>query len=382
MAQKITKNSHIPELDGVRGLAIAMVLFHHYLVGQLQVSPGTWEAKFMALFRLSWCGVDLFFVLSGYLLGGILMAQRGTSHYFRAFYARRITRIFPVYYLTLLSFVAARHLLVDADGTGVNWLFADAYPMWSYALHLQNFWTAFTGEHGANWLGVTWSLAVEEQFYLILPLLIWFISPSRVLTISLLLAFLAPLLRTWLFFHHSHGPIAGYVLLPCRWDALLIGLVGAVLVRDETFTKWISAPASSRPMLAAFTVLLIGVAGLTLTGQSIGSIGMVTIGHTWLAILGLLTILAAQYSPWETFRALFRLTWLRWLGGISYGLYLFHQIISGLCHHFLRGNSPKIASWSDASVTLLALVLSLIVASLSWHFIERPLVMMGRRVKY
>jgi peptidoglycan/LPS O-acetylase OafA/YrhL len=377
-----TTPTRVPELDGVRGLAITMVLFCHYIVGQVELPLGSLEAKLMALFRLTWSGVDLFFVLSGYLLGGILIAQRGSSRYFCAFYARRVTRIFPVYYLTLIAFVIVRSLMGDVDNEGARWLFADAFPIWTYALHLQNFWISLTGVHGASWLGVTWSLAVEEQFYLILPLLIRFIPPRLLLPIALALASTAPLLRTWLFYHHPHGGMAGYVLLPCRWDALLIGVAGAVMVRREFFTRWMSAPASSLPLFVAFTTLFAGVAVLLLKAHSIGSLGMAAFGHTWLALLALLIILVAQFGPWAWFRALFRTRWLVWLGGISYGLYLFHQIISGLCHLWLCGAAPRIASWSDAGVTLIALVLSLLIASLSWHCFERPLVRLGRRVSY
>ena len=372
----------VPELDGVRGLAIALVLFYHYFIGQIQVGAGTLEAKLLAFFRLTWGGVDLFFVLSGYLIGGILISQRGSTRYFRAFYARRLTRIFPLYYMVLIGFVIARNLMGSPNTAGNQWLFADAFPIWAYALHLQNFSSAMDGVHGANWLGVTWSLAVEEQFYLILPLLLRFIPPRVVLPVVLALALSAPVLRTWIFYHHPHGGLAGYVLLPCRWDSLFVGVLGAVLARKDKCVAWLSAPSSSKELLARFAIFFSGVVVLTIKAQSIGSLGMATIGHTWLALLGLLTILVAQFGPWNGFRMFFRARCLVWLGGISYGLYLFHQIISGFCHLVLRGDAPKIASWSDAAVTLLALVLSLLIAGLSWRCFEKPLVSLGRRICY
>ena len=236
--------------------------------------------------------------------------------------------------------------------------------------------------HGAGWLGVTWSLAVEEQFYLILPLLIHLIAPQRMLAVSLLLALTAPLLRTWLFYSHSHGALAGYVLLPCRWDALLIGLAGAVLVRRRPLAAWLASGHASRTLACLFAVLLLGAFMLTLQVPAIGSLAMASIGHTWLALLALLTILVAQFGPWAGFHKMFRARWLAWLGGISYGLYLFHQIILGLCHLWLRGDAPTINSWADAGTTLLSLALSLLVASLSWRYFERPLVGLGHGVKY
>ena len=104
-------NSRIPELDGLRGLAILLVLVWHYFISSISVGVGTWQAYAVVPFRLTWSGVDLFFVLSGFLIGGILYDVKNSENYFKVFYFRRIYRIFPVYFIWAVLFVCAFILL-------------------------------------------------------------------------------------------------------------------------------------------------------------------------------------------------------------------------------------------------------------------------------
>src|SRR4051794_27800973 len=108
MATTPTRDSgRIAELDGLRGVAILLVVLFHYFVQHLQTQPGSLPAYAMKYLSISWIGVDIFFVLSGYLLGGILMDRRASENYFRVFYLRRALRIFPLYMLFLLLFASA-----------------------------------------------------------------------------------------------------------------------------------------------------------------------------------------------------------------------------------------------------------------------------------
>ena len=155
----------IPELDGLRGLAILSVLFWHY--GHYYApAPGSIGAWLPPLLRLAWSGVDLFFVLSGFLIGGILIANRKASNYWRVFYVRRACRIFPLYFVVLAAFVLATATITPQPS---NWLLKQEPPFWNYPLFLQNLAWLARSSFGSDFLGPTWSLAVEEQFYLVLP---------------------------------------------------------------------------------------------------------------------------------------------------------------------------------------------------------------------
>ena len=160
-------SERVSELDGVRGIACLLVIADHVIVSGLPhgILPGRIVPWLIG-------GVDLFFVLSGFLIGGILLDNRSATNYFRAFWIRRIARIWPVYYLLVFSFfavVVARPMLpwpwLD------RFLLKDAMPLWTYPTFLQNFAQGASGlDGGARWVASTWSLAIEEQFYLLLPL--------------------------------------------------------------------------------------------------------------------------------------------------------------------------------------------------------------------
>jgi peptidoglycan/LPS O-acetylase OafA/YrhL len=213
----------IPELDGIRGMAIAMVIVWHYFSAPSIANgfpAGSALAYLQAACRLSWSGVDLFFVLSGFLIGGILLDSRESPNYFRTFYTRRFFRIVPIYAAML---VLTHPLMQPLDRHQVG-------RWWICPLFLQNFWMAAKNDWGL-W-AVTWSLAVEEQFYLTLPLIIRKVNlQTHVWLISAAIA-TSPVLRSLIFIFAPHHLLAAFVLMPCRADALLLGVLGAVLVRD------------------------------------------------------------------------------------------------------------------------------------------------------
>src|SRR5688572_26568085 len=153
----------IPHLDAIRGVAVLMVLVWHYFCGNINAETHSTLAYLNRAFGLMWSGVDLFFVLSGFLITGILMDNASSPNYFKVFYIRRVCRIFPLYFLTILLFVLFGWFLT---GPGFRWLFAEPLPLWSYLTFTQNFVMGFQVER-AYWLGLTWSIAVEEHFYLI-----------------------------------------------------------------------------------------------------------------------------------------------------------------------------------------------------------------------
>jgi peptidoglycan/LPS O-acetylase OafA/YrhL len=233
----------------------------------------------------------------------------------------------------------------------------------------------------AYWLGATWSLAVEEQFYLLLPAVIWFVS-ERWLPYVLGSAILAaPLLRLFLNLHYASGKIASFALMPCRADALLFGVAAALMVRKPAL--WESLKIRRRWLLFAWFVLLAGLPLFILfkVNDPLETLWMSTVGLSWLALfyLGLLLLALIYSKAW--LGHILRNPWLKELSTISYGVYLLHWPVLGLTFMIFRHKRP----WAETSVehglVLLALVSTLAIASLSWTVFEKPLLKFGHSVK-
>lgn len=225
----------ISQLDGVRGFALLMVVFFHYVLQQLHPAPETVGADVLRLCLWTYSAVDLFFVLSGFLITGILLDNAGAGNYFKVFYLRRACRILPLYLVAVLSFVVARHFIGGA--ARFHWLFHDPLPTWCYFTFTQNFVMAAAGTGGPAWIDVTWSVAVDEHFYLVLPLLV-FVVPRRSLPwIFGVMILTAPLLRRFV----PLGELNTYVSSPWRADALLCGSLLGWCVRQPVILEHIRA---------------------------------------------------------------------------------------------------------------------------------------------
>jgi peptidoglycan/LPS O-acetylase OafA/YrhL len=373
-ATSLHLSGRIPELDGLRGMAIGMILIKHFFV--VVTVPGSPFAYAFVPTRLAWTGVDLFFVLSGFLIGGILLDARASSNYFRVFYTRRFLRIIPIYAVLLLCVFSLTLLWQARHLRGFDEIFGGNLPWAPFVLFLQNFEMTLRNAWGIFPLGVTWSLAVEEQFYLTLPVLIRFLPRRALLGVIFAGIILAPVLRT---FFHSVSPnnyFAWYTLMPCRADALLLGVLGAVALREP---RWRNLLAS-RPRFMSGTLLflLLGVVFLTLRAPDAADTLMATAGFTWMALFYLVILLYAVLFPGGWIGRCLRLGWLRGLGIIAYGTYLVHELFLGL----FFGRLPSVRSWRDFGVSMLALAFTLGFCRLSWLYFEKPLVKLGHRASY
>ena len=344
----------IPELDGIRGIAIGMVLVFHYFASVYSI-PGSSLAYMQVPFRLTWSGVDLFFVLSGFLIGGILLDSRDSPDFFRTFYVRRFFRIVPIYAAVLLL----THRLMPSLG------FHQVGRWWVYPLFLQNFWMAAKNDFGL-W-AVTWSLAVEEQFYLTLPSVIRIARRMLPYLIGAGIV-LAPVLRVALFYANGEKFIAPAVLMPCRADALLLGVAAAMLMRNENASNWLRR--NGRALWMAAFILLAGACAFIFHPDWIHGIQMNSIGFTWLAVLYTTLLLLAVTQPDSWVGATLRFAPLRRLGGIAYGVYLLHQVLLIALRHF-------IPSWRFAGIAFTSLVATFLLAILSWRYFEKPLIDYG-----
>ncbi len=372
-------SARIPELDGLRGLAILLVILCHYVGNPNHAPLGFWPNRFLMAFTAGWSGVDLFFVLSGFLIGGILLDARGAPNYFRAFYMRRVFRILPIYYLwTLLFGASVIAVLVFFPGRlGVTP--GDLLRIPVQLLFLQNI---FIGMPHFMWIWfvVTWSLAIEEQFYLLAPPLIRFLTLRRFVFALAATVVLAPVLRFMLFRYWAPGTYLCVFLMPCRADSLSCGMLLAVGWRNARFRECIRSHAAllGRVLL----VLFLGVGGLLWWLVHPINAVTVTIGFTWLALFYSALLLAVVSNTGGWLAGAMRLRLLGWLGGISYCVYLLHDAFNFFAHGILLHAEPKLYNLRQLGVSVLALLATLGVASLSWRFLEKPLIRRGHGYSY
>lgn len=355
-----------------------MVLLWHYVGCQINATTTPDLLWLRQGVSLMWSGVDLFFVLSGFLITGILCDHRGSDRYWSTFYVRRACRILPLYFVLLGSYGLA---LISglASRAGAEWLMAQPMPLLSYATFTQNIFMGLAQGTGANWMGVSWSLAVEEQFYLVLPLIVAALTRRGLAWFFLAAVVAAPLLRA------GFPGYAALVNMPFKADALCLGGLVALLVREPQTMSMLASKARwlwvALGLLAALWVAMtfrLGpLAGIELQLGRFSSISMLLLALFYAVLLTL--ILCAPDAR------LFRpLQWpvLRWLGLISYAVYLFHQLISGGLHLVLRDAVPVLDSPGAFAVTMLALGLTLALAELSRRWLEGPILRWAHKLTY
>jgi peptidoglycan/LPS O-acetylase OafA/YrhL len=367
MTNSIEERKRIPELDGIRGIAVIMILISHYFrCATVGAENRSFWAYFSKLTMHAWSGVDLFFVLSGFLIGGILIDYKGSRQLLRTFYARRACRILPVYIVLLL----AHFLLRPVYGRIYPWIFSTNIPDWTYGVFLQNVAMGISGEFSGHFLGVTWSLAVEEQFYLVLPLLIIFFSKHVAVSACVFGLFLAPALRM------LSPELVAYVNTPMRMDALLMGVLLAYSERSTSLTRLLDN--NLVPMMAAVIALASGVLAAIFESND-----MHELGHFWFALLYVGIIAIAVRASGSALTGIFRAAPLRYCGKISYGLYLYHHVILALMHAwYCDGRQPSVLTSHGLQITLIALVLTFLLSSVSFQFFELPIQRFGQRLKY
>jgi len=367
-------SKRIPELDGIRGMAILLVLIQHYV--SIQSDSLGMPRMLRGVLHLGWTGVDLFFVLSGFLIGGILLDAKDSENYFQVFYIRRFYRIIPLYVmLCVWSFVAFHASLSTHE-----WLFEGPIPWYAYLTLGQNFWMAKLGSLHPIQLSPTWSLAVEEQFYLVIPLVIWVFSRKSLPYILCAGVILAPLLRLAIWFGANPGSraVSAYALAFCRMDALLLGVLAAYAVRNADCLKWVTAHKNT----IGATSITLGAGLLVFNGEFLtDSFFGACFGYTWIALLYLSVLLLAITQRGNVSR-FFRLRPLTELGILAYGLYLFQLPILGLVYGLAGEASPALKGPSSFGLTVFSAALLFLLAQVSWRYFEKPLLRRGHRYQY
>lgn len=335
----------IPQLDAVRGLAILVVMVHNssikYPYFHLQ-----------QLFSNGWMGVDLFFVLSGFLITGILVDTKQSENYFKNFYVRRCLRIWPLYYsIIFFMFVVVRFL----NRSEFHKVLEQSSPWWMYPLFLQNFLlpisTSATGP-----LGVTWSLAIEEQFYLIWPLVVRFCSPIWLRRVAIVEICISPALRYYLSLHH----VDLYTNVFSRLDGLMAGALLAILVRSENFVPL--------KLLTPAWISLVIAAPLAFVASAYNAGSIV---YSLTALASAAFVYVSLFSEQKWLQALMTNRFLIYTGTISYGLYLLHKIPSGLVQTLHLDRNPLLP-------LPIIFVSSYALAALSWNLLEKPFLNLKR----
>lgn len=356
--------AHVPELDGIRGIAILMVLVWHLFCGQLPKLGALhgWTGGLCRAFSSFWSGVDLFFVLSGFLIGGILIDHHDATNFYRVFYVRRGCRILPLYALTLAAYFILRSILDPGLHTS---LFHHPMPDWSYLTFTQNVFMGLRERFGAWFLCVTWSLAIEEQFYLFLPFLLFLLGLRRMVAALLPLVVGAILLRVLYPGFHA------FVNMPFRMDSLLLGVVLAVVVRTPVLVAILRANLGRLRLLVA----VLGVAWVLVTAHK-PVLGPMKESFYAVVYAGL--ILLAVLESGSKWCAPLRAPPLAYCGLISYALYLFHQPVAGLLHLAIcKSTKPVLDRPLAWGVTALSVVVVFVLAGLSRRFFERPFLRWG-----
>lgn len=370
---RVMTEKRITNLDGIRGIAVLVVIAFHYIHNQTMYDSwlinrfGTSASALIKIAYFGWSGVDLFFILSGFLIGNILLKNKDSKALFKTFYIRRFFRIIPVYYLLVaLFFLLTLTSLYDPKAS----FFFDPIPLPAFLLMIQNFYMAHYNHFGPLPLTPTWSLCIEEQFYLIMPFLIFLINRRFAWMLAVAGIIIAILAR-----HTASNYYSGYVLLTSRLDSPMMGFLLAWLHQYQTFREWIARHLWwVAGLLAMMAVVCWRFYAETHPG---------ILGHTLVAFTFVLVVILAVYSKNILLAKMLSNAFLLEMGKLSYFIYLYHQFVNGLLHLvFLKQRTPILDSYLSIGVTVISLVITYLMAMLSFKFIERPAIGYSHRFRY
>lgn len=347
--------SRIPELDGIRAIAIWMVLLVHLITGfpSPHGALGLLPRPVVVAVGHGWLGVDLFFMLSGFLITGILLDTRERPHYFRNFYARRFLRIMPLYFTVVLVWTLFYHqygrylLLSSVFGANLAPLFHVAVP------------------HGPT---VLWSLAVEEHFYFLWPAILLLVDRKKLLWLCLAIFVGCPILRA-VFALKGMNPGSIMVLSCFRFDGLATGAAIAIWARSEWFGR------KTAHVIVAICLVMLCV--VTLGGARYGIFGTKTpvglaLTYTLAYFAFAIPFVLALVYRGTVWTSVLRNPFMQLSGALSYCIYLIHLSI-GDGYQVLFANRLHLGPTQTVLIRAAAIILlSFAIAAVSRKFLEQP----------
>lgn len=352
----IKATTHIDSLDGWRGVAILLVFVFHYV-------PRDLKNPLEVVASLGWSGVDLFFVLSGFLITGILFDSRESRGYFKSFYMRRVLRLLPVYLLAVAVVLTGTHLLSGSR----SWI---DIPFFVYGANIVlafpnaqiNFGPHFSCSH-------FWSLALEEQFYSIWPFVVFYIPRRRTLMLICILGIVSALgVRVTLLALHS-PPWLAFAELPARMDSLLAGALIALGIRGPERERWLNP----RTLGWTFSVALAGLVSAIYLSKSMSFISssMSTFGFSAIAVAGT-SLLCLALVPNTLASRIGKTRFLRFYGRYSYGLYVWHFLPSPMLALWKLPGGEHLPQPILAELVRLLVLLAVftVLSVLSYHLFE------------
>ncbi len=363
---------YMPELDGLRAIAIILVVWHNVTAGRY-TGDFFWRLVNL-LSNAGWVGVQLFFVLSGFLITGILLDEEKSPGQLRNFYMRRVLRIFPLYYAVLcIAFV-----LVPALNIAPPWLQDDMRDQFWYWTFLVNWSAPLLGDGQA--LGHFWSLAVEEQFYLLWPLCVLVLSRRKLVVLGAFFVVSALLIRSALIAYDAEfAEAAAYKFTIARWDALAIGALLALWVRDDAWWRlWLRY---SRFVGVAAAIYIVMYAGLNRNfapvAPSLGAFNQTAVALLFGAVL--LVSLHWNENPATHWQRFLSHPIMRSIGKYSYAIYVFHlpirYLVSPLWNKWL---TPTVGPLQVSAQALTIFLIAYAAAVISWICLEQPCLRLKR----
>ena len=344
-------------LDGVRGLMTLLVVVSHYFAEL----PGG-----LSFFAFGWLAVDMFFVLSGLLVGRLIEEKHTSSNFIPVFFVRRVCRTFPIYFICLAASLVIGSLVLHAPAS-------QTVPVWSYFVFLQNIFMAAHDDIGVHFLSPTWTLAVEEHFYLIVPFIFLFVPKKHLLPVLILVTLTGVAYRA-VILAMGYSPVAALAVLPGRADILMIGVIAALVL-----SRWSALLTRHLKFVRiapiAFLFIAAGVGGADLNGRA-----FVVAGHTLVAIGCAAFLLSLVLNAPEAVRMKSRL--LTFFGDTSYAVYLTHLPTLWAMHSLILGGEPGIQSLNQCLVTFAAIPVCILTSWLLTKWIEMPITNLGRRMAW
>ena len=374
-------NDRMKELDSVRGIAVLLVIAFHTLKRSVEFTPHPLAHSLTQISSVGWIGVDIFFTLSGFLITGILLRTREHPQYFKNFYARRVLRILPVYFFLILVVVLFAPNLEEK-------FLAKMPQILLVMLVFQQNWAPIFFEFPITiYLPITWSLAIEEQFYFIWPLVVHRLQRETLLKIGAAYITLSILARALgVIFVENVGRVNiyqfFYFMSLTRFEELLIGAMLAILLTYEHLRERIRAFS-----IPVFILSLFGFAALVVLSPlpstpTYGYPPITVIGYTFVALFTVGIIAAfSTYPESAPIRRIFQNGILEFFGKYSYAMYLFHPPVMLITLDWLWKAKLRGAEIFGLHV-IITFGVTTLISLLTWNLIEKHALRLKKYVEY